>query len=342
MRRRTWLAGASAMPLAACRARSASSYDGDWIGANVDRGHALRDRKSGSAAPPAVQRRAGAIVVGAGISGLGAARALLAAGVDDVQVFELEDDAGGNSRGHTIAGMRCPLGAHYLPLPGAPAVEVLALLEALGVARTADGRTVYDERMLCQTPQERLYIGGYWHDGLLPPVVALPASERAPALAQYRRFAAEVARTGAGGAFAIPTARSRWRPELDALDASTFDAWLDARHYDAPALRWYLDYCCRDDYGASSAQVSAWAGVHYFASRHGFQRAGRRQRRTTMPSSPGPKATLGSRGAWPSRWAPIGCMQAGSRGASTKAATAWRSTCSMRGQAASNAGSHRR
>ncbi|HEY1393507.1 MAG TPA: hypothetical protein VFV25_09015, partial [Methylibium sp.] len=41
--------------------------------------------------------------------------------------------------------------------------------------------------------------------------------------------------------------------------------------------RWllgYLDYCCRDDYGAGLAQVSAWAGLHYFASRHGFHAPG--------------------------------------------------------------------
>ena len=35
----------------------------------------------------------------------------------------------------------------------------------------------------------------------------------------------------------------------------------------SPYLRWYLDYCTRDDYGASAGRVSAWAGVHYFASR---------------------------------------------------------------------------
>jgi monoamine oxidase len=39
-------------------------------------------------------------------------------------------------------------------------------------------------------------------------------------------------------------------------------------------LRWYLDYCCRDDFGAGIATVSAWAGVHYFASRHGFHAPG--------------------------------------------------------------------
>ena len=28
-----------------------------------------------------------------------------------------------------------------------------------------------------------------------------------------------------------------------------------------------MNYCCRDDYGAMAADTSAWAGVHYFASR---------------------------------------------------------------------------
>ena len=35
-----------------------------------------------------------------------------------------------------------------------------------------------------------------------------------------------------------------------------------------------LDYCCRDDYGADASTVSAWAGLHYFASRHGFHAPG--------------------------------------------------------------------
>jgi hypothetical protein len=34
-------------------------------------------------------------------------------------------------------------------------------------------------------------------------------------------------------------------------------------------LHWYLNYACRDDYGAQYDRVSAWAGLHYFASRAG-------------------------------------------------------------------------
>ncbi|MGZ5267936.1 MAG: hypothetical protein ACXWCC_14210, partial [Caldimonas sp.] len=120
----------------------------------------------------------------------------------------------------------------------------------------------------------RLFIDGAWRDGLLPPVEALPAGERGSTLAAYRAFAAAVAQAGGRDAFEIPTARSRWSDALDALDQVTFAAWLDGRGLRAPALRWYLDYCCRDDYGAGSAQVSAWAGLHYFASRHGFRAPG--------------------------------------------------------------------
>ena len=44
--------------------------------------------------------------------------------------------------------------------------------------RRVQGRPVYDERMLCHSPQERLFIDGAWREGLLPPLEALPAGER--------------------------------------------------------------------------------------------------------------------------------------------------------------------
>ena len=272
--RRSLLAAAAALPFAGCTRSAPAAYTGDWVGAHAERGHRLRDAKSGSLPAPAVQRRASVLVVGAGVSGLAAARALMRSGIDDVQVLELEDAAGGNSRGHRMAGMDCPLGAHYLPVPGEHATEVIELLEAWGLRRTGAGQPVYDERHLCHSPQERLNIDGHWFEGLLPPIEALPADQRAATLAQYRQFAAAVERASEGGAFSIPTARSRWSPALDALDAIAFAPWLDAQGLNAPALRWYLDYCCRDDYGAGAAQVSAWAGLHYFASRHGFHAPG--------------------------------------------------------------------
>jgi hypothetical protein len=88
---------------------------------------------------------------------------------------------------------------------------------------------------------------------------------------------AALQRSGAGRekpAFALPAHRSAWGPVQAGLDKITFAQWLDAQGLTDERLRWYLDYCCRDDYGAGAATVSAWAGVHYFASRHGFHAPG--------------------------------------------------------------------
>ena len=77
-----------------------------------------------------------------------------------------------------------------------------------------------------------------------------------------------------GIGFAVPTRRAPWTAAHAALDAVTFGAWLDRQGLTDTRLRWYLDYCCRDDYGAGIATVSAWAGLHYFASRRGFHAPG--------------------------------------------------------------------
>jgi hypothetical protein len=45
--------------------------------------------------------------------------------------------------------------------------------------------------------------------------------------------------------------------------------WLARHGYRSEYLRWYLDYSYRDDFGVPAAQVSAWAGLHYFAARKG-------------------------------------------------------------------------
>jgi predicted NAD/FAD-dependent oxidoreductase len=262
--RRVFLAASA---LAACNPPAMPRWDGGWVGDGVSRGHRLRS--ASALPPPAVQRKASLLVLGAGIGGLAAARAAQRAGIDDIAVFDLHDAPGGNSRSHTLAGVPCPLGAHYLPVPGEAAREVGEWLHEIGVARHELGRTVYDERQLCHSPQERLFFDGAWHDGLLPPADPGSATQ-----AQYRRFAERVARAQRDLGFAMPTQRAPWTAAHAALDALTFAQWLAREGLDDARLRWYLDYCCRDDYGADAATVSAWAGLHYFASRHGFAAPG--------------------------------------------------------------------
>ncbi|RYF35231.1 MAG: hypothetical protein EOO26_01585 [Comamonadaceae bacterium] len=267
MKRREFLAASgAAFALAGCEAPTA--IEGGFTGVDLARGHAMRDRTLRGVAPDAA-RRTRVVIAGGGVAGLAAARALRLSGIDDFVLLELEDSAGGNSRGGMVGGIACPLGAHYLPVPGDEASEVQDLLEELGLRRRVAGRWEYDERHLCHSPQERLFFRGAWQDGLLP-VQGVAAST----LAQYRRFAARVEALQHEAHFQIPMAKLAPAPTLLALDAVNFGAWLDREGLDDAQLRWYLDYCCRDDYGAGLAQVSAWAGLHYFASRHGFHAPG--------------------------------------------------------------------
>jgi len=243
----------------------APPLQGGWVGTHPERGHRLRGELPSSTGP---LRRADVVIVGAGIAGLACARALSQRGVTDIALLDLEDQAGGNSRGHVVAGSPCPLGAHYLPLPGPEAREVSQLLAELGLSRQLLGRTEWDDRHLCHSPQERLFIDGEWREGLLPPPETPAARE------QCQRFSALVTQSQRELGFAMPTHRARWTPGHAALDAQTFAHWLDANALTDARLRWYLDYCCRDDFGAGATTVSAWAGLHYFASRHGFHAPG--------------------------------------------------------------------
>jgi predicted NAD/FAD-binding protein len=283
----TGLAGVPGLgALSACTRRDDSRLPADvqgaWVGAHLERGHALRDGRWPDAAGQAGQAvRVHTLIIGAGVAGLSAARVLMQAGLDDFAVLDMEDDMGGNARGHRMQGLPCPLGAHYLPVPGPDdAPEVAQWLEEIGVIRRAQGRWVGDERHLCHSPQERVFVPegepeaprvwwpGQWHEGLMPHAALGPDDE-----AQFQRFHADVARARKEIGFAMPTTQAPWHGGHAALDALTFAQWLDQRGYTSPALRWWADYACRDDYGAGAARVSAWAGLHYFASRHGDDEA---------------------------------------------------------------------
>ncbi|MBT9505182.1 FAD-dependent oxidoreductase [Rhodoferax sp.] len=260
MQRRHFLA-ASSLPLFGCA--EPGQITGGFTGINHERGHLLRDGKAWPA--PSVVRKTRVLIAGGGVAGLAAARALRLRGIDDFALLELEDAAGGNSRGGAVNGIACPLGAHYLPVPGDDAHEVQDVLEELGLRKRVAGRWVYDERHLCHSPQERLFFKGEWQDGLLP-LQGINAST----LAQYQQFSALVEVARKASHWRIPASKSPLSSVQIELNAITFVAYLDRNGLTDQHLRWYLDYCCRDDYGAGIATVSAWAGIHYFASRHGF------------------------------------------------------------------------
>lgn len=232
-------------------------------------GHRIRD---GFRPRPAADRwrETDVVVIGGGISGLAAAWRLRRAGLERFAVLELEPAAGGTSRSGRSSLTAYPWGAHYVPVPMPENRSLIAVLREMGVIERLDGKgaPIVGEEFLCRDPEERVFVDGQWHEGLYPSAGASPRD-----LEELRQFRAEIARwvawrDGKGRrAFAIPVAAGSDDLEVTALDSISLSDWIKRHGWTSPRLLWLVDYSCRDDYGATSAQTSAWAGLFYFASR---------------------------------------------------------------------------
>lgn len=273
--RREVLAAFLGVPVALAACRSGEGVPplpvGEIVGASDVIGHRLRD---GLRVEPAADgwERAGVVIVGGGVAGLAAAWRLLREGFEDFVLLELELVPGGTARSGERAGgvVPYPWGAHYIPAPLKENRALVALLDEMGVleGRSETGEPVVGEQFLCRDPEERVFYKGRWYEGLY-----LHAGAGAEDAAQLLSFNREIDRWAAWRdgrgrrAFAIPVSQSSDDAEVTSLDRISMAAWLDGRGFTSARLRWLVDYACRDDYGLSVEQTSAWAGLFYFASR---------------------------------------------------------------------------
>jgi protoporphyrinogen oxidase len=236
-------------------AKGEQRITGGFVNDSFAAGHRIRDR---APAPSALrEQRIPLVIVGGGIAGLSAAWRLSKRGFRDFLLLEMNDEAGGNSRSGRNEVSAYPWAAHYVPAPGPRATYVRELFEELGVLR--DG--VWNERYLCFTPQERLFLYGRWQEGI-EPAIGLSARDRE----QFRKLEDLFAGFRAAGGFTIPMELGAGKSPRE-LDQVTFAEWLRGHGIDSPVVLWYMNYSCRDDYGALARDVSAWAGAHYFSSR---------------------------------------------------------------------------
>ncbi|MEO7145224.1 MAG: FAD-dependent oxidoreductase, partial [Bryobacteraceae bacterium] len=227
---------------------------GSFVNDSFPVGHRMRDHAAFH--QPARVETIPLVIVGGGVAGLCAAWRLNKRGFRDFVVLEMEPQAGGNSRWGQNEISRYPWAAHYVPVPNKEALLVRELFEEVGLLKGGN----WDDRALCFDPQERLFLHGRWQEGIEPELAATPRDRD-----QYRRFYARMKNFRASGEFTIPM-------EIGAkpgspLDRLSIENWLAQEKFDSPYLRWYVNYACRDDYGALAKDTSAWAGIHYFASR---------------------------------------------------------------------------
>jgi glycine/D-amino acid oxidase-like deaminating enzyme len=234
-------------------AKADRAIAGSFVNESAPLGHRLRDR-----APfpkPARQAKIPLVIVGGGMAGLSAAWRLDKSGFHDFALLEMEPQAGGNARWGENEVSAYPWAAHYVPIPNRKSALVRELFEELGLMDNGK----LDERRLCFSPQERLFLHGRWQEDLEPAIGATEEDRR-----QYREFENRIEAFRASGEFTIPIDLGL---EPSPLDRLSMQQWMRENKFGSPYLNWYVNYACRDDYGALAANVSAWAGIHYFASR---------------------------------------------------------------------------
>ncbi len=270
--RREILAAFLGAPVAMAACRSSASVEmpaGEIVGASDVLGHRLRDGLKVEV-PADKWERAGVVIGGGGRAGLSSAWKLLKAGFEDFVLIELEPVPGGTARSGSSQLVSYPWGAHYVPAPTKDNPALTELIEEMGMLEgfDKDGEPVVGEQFLCRDPEERVFYKGRWYEGLYLHAGARPEDER-----QLEAFNQEVGRwiawKDAKGrrAFTIPVAAGTDDAEVTALDRLSMAGWMNERGFNSPRLRWLVDYACRDDYGMTLEQTSAWAGLFYFSSR---------------------------------------------------------------------------
>lgn len=257
--RRDAAAALAAPALIGLSCKSQRSVEGTFVFESQERGHLLRDRARFDLPKRIVKLPV--VIVGGGLAGLFAAWWLARSGFTDFELIEFEEQAGGNSRWGENEVSAYPWAAHYLPVPDPREELVRAVCREFDLI-DAQGR--WEERYLCHSPQERLFIHGRWQEGIEPVVGITPEG-----VEQYRRFEELIAHFRESGAFRIPMEEGldRATREIRELDTMTAEEWMRREGLHAPYLRWLVDYSTRDDYGTSASRISAWAAVHYFAAR---------------------------------------------------------------------------
>lgn len=238
-------------------------------GANREVGHLLRGH---ALTEPRQKEKVGTLIVGGGVSALSAAWELKKKGLKDFLILELENEVGGNSLSGQNEITAFPWGAHYIPLPTENLSSMIELFEELKVIEgfNSSGLPRYNELYLVHEPHERLFINGLWQEGLIPEK-GIPKEDQAE-ISRFLELMAKY-RTAQGmdhkKAFSLPVEMSSQDSDFLKLDKISMDTFLKEHKFSSSFLNWYVNYCCRDDYGTPMDKTSAWAGVHYFAARGG-------------------------------------------------------------------------
>jgi hypothetical protein len=281
-----WRCRRSRRGLAYALEREAAAAERHWR-----RGHGPRASPARRQLPGAEQvREVDLVIAGGGVAGLSAGWRLTDAGFARFKLLELEDNVGGNARSGRNAVSAYPLGAHYLPVANREAKALQHLLRQLGMITGDSGRRAgLRSRAALRRHAGTAVLAGRWQEGLIPRTGHHRTGQGSDLAAFETAMTAFSKRVGSDGkpAFALPMAYSSRDADLIALDTIELRRMARRQGWHSPVLRAHVRYAMRDDYGTEPDQVSAWAGVHYFAGRRGWAANGSGDNELTWPEGNG-------------------------------------------------------
>ena len=270
------------LPRCSSTAPKPSTFDipGEIVGEASGIGHIVRQPLSEALIPAPNGKRYTAIIIGGGVSGVSAGWKLARAGVTDYVLLDLGDQLGGTSisgqvdwDSNTVGtnSIAFPWAAHYINTPPMEADCILEVLEDLQVVLgyTSLGWPIMNPDYILREPAERLFIENRWVEHLDPFSNGTQEDQQA-----FEEFQTDMLRwtlyRGADQrrAFTLPLEYSSADPEVRALDRITMQEYMRQKGWDSERLDWFVNYGCRDDYACPIDEVSAWAGIHYYACRY--------------------------------------------------------------------------
>lgn len=231
--------------------------------------HAVRDGQTWTL-PAASGELLDCVIIGAGVSGLVAARKLMLLGVDKLLVLEKEPEAGGQARQDGAPPKVYSQAVAYSVYPYND--NLVEVYQDLGVVTglDAEGAAIVDDKYLVKSPINSSIIDGkVYSDSWEAGMDKLPYSaEQIADLESFREKMKEFYDyIGADGklGFDTPTDASTTDAELRALDAITLSDWVKAQGWDPVASEFWDPYC-RSSLGTTHDRISAWAAISFLGA----------------------------------------------------------------------------